>query len=582
MSDDPQAITKKINPSIDASYSPSYRKEKGAGAFVPRGTYSPRDPAQDNKSVEALPAPQGKNPRVVPSNRIQDESASPYPKWIPRQVRDQATAPTTARLVDDYVGQPMDLIGQPKPILNYTDPDLLYLWYNKMPELRAIPEVLISDIWGEGFEIDGSEARVKKVKRFLRNNNFLRVCKSTMRDEFITGNGYCLKAGVTEGQVLGLMEQYYQHTLQKSADDLEKMQFMALVKANAPDLYATQVLLPLMSRSIRIDYDKHGAVLAYIQRVKNWNTGQAFATAAQGNPDNPDTYAYGTMGTTPYGIRFAPEEVIHFAFQPVGDQIYGTSPFAASIYDIAALWYAKNYGGMFFENDATPDFIYMLKNESPQSDNYKNFVEQLKKFKLNPHKSMVITGEVDLERVNPLAKDLEFATFIEKYTQRILMPWGLTARFSHLTGKLEVAQNLEGYYKMINSIQTDWEEKMNAELFESFDVEFTFKKVYKRDESREADIVSKVTNLCISPNEAREYLGYKRVHEGDPEYTPEMDEVISQQPAQMVPLDENGKPKAKPLSEIASADNRSNQNSEHRTGPGKMKGDAPVNNKKDK
>ena len=479
-------------------------------------------------------------------------------------------APTSARLVDDYVGQPMDLVGQPKPIINYTDPDLLYLWYNKMPELRAIPETIISDVWGEGFEIDGSDARVEKVKRFLRMNKFSRVGKSVMRDQLITGNGYILKAGVTEGQVLALMENYFQNNLQKSADDLQKMAFLSLVKSEKPDLYSPQVLLPLMSRSIRIDYDRHGAVMAYIQRVKNWNTGQAFATQAQGNPDNPDTYAYGTMGSTPYGIRFDPHEIIHFAFQPVGDQIYGTSPFAASIYDIAALWYAKSYGGMFFENDASPDFIYMLENESPQSDNYKNIIDQLKKFRQNPHKSMVFTGKVDVERVSPLGKDLEFKNFIEVYTQRILMPWGLTSKFSHLSGKLEVAANKEDYYKIVNCIQSDWEETLNEGVFEHFDVDFMFKRVYKRDESREADIVTKVTNLAISPNEAREYLGYKPIKEGDPRYSPALDAVTG-----------SSSGFTEQMSDVAANDARTEESAMRVAAKGRPKGDKPVNNKKD-
>jgi len=67
----------------------------------------------------------------------------------------------------------------------------------------------------------------------------------------------------------------------------------------------------------------------------------------------------------------------------------------------------------------------------------------------------------------------------------------------------------EGYYKKINLMQSIIEEVLNPQLFSTFgDVKFVFRRAYKRDESREADIVAKLVGRPVMTiNEARVLLG---------------------------------------------------------------------------
>jgi hypothetical protein len=67
----------------------------------------------------------------------------------------------------------------------------------------------------------------------------------------------------------------------------------------------------------------------------------------------------------------------------------------------------------------------------------------------------------------------------------------------------------EGYYKNINRIQLELEETLNNELFWRFgNVELHFPRIYKRDETREADIVNRLVGKPVwTVNEGREYLG---------------------------------------------------------------------------
>lgn len=475
--------------------------------------------------------------------------------------------PISARIIDDYVPTAEEE-PQPRPAMNNVMRDTLYLWYWKMPEIRAIVSGMVADIFGEGYGLDGDKARQQKTSRFLRQNNFNRYGKSVMRDALISGDGYLGKASLTESQVFEAMDVIYGDIFHKSASDLQKQNLLNRVINAKPDIYSPKVLFPLMSRSIYIKYDTTGKVTGYIQRPRNTSTAFQVKPDVQPNPDKPETYAYGQMGASANGVEFLPEEVIHFPYEPVGDQIYGNSPLQTAIFDVCSLWYAKTYGGLFFQNDATPSFIFSLPDDSPDSANYKKFIEILKEHRQNPHRNMAITGNVKVDKVASLTKDLEFSNFIDKFTQRIMLAYGATARFQYLFGTngSVTPVSMESYYKQINSIQTEYEDTLNNELFDSFNVDFYFNRVYKRDETREADIAVKLTNLAWTVNEAREYLGFKPIP------NPMFDELTPQQQDQF--LESKKKPKKE---EVASADTRSEQNAVAMTSRSQMKGDKPVN-----
>jgi len=78
-------------------------------------------------------------------------------------------------------------------------------------------------------------------------------------------------------------------------------------------------------------------------------------------------------------------------------------------------------------------------------------------------------------------------------------------------------ESTEGYYKKINRLQAEIEETLNNELWWRFgDVEMRFPRSYKRDESREADIVSRLVGRPVwTPNEGRKYLGNKPIEDDE-------------------------------------------------------------------
>jgi len=470
------------------------------------------------------------------------------------------TVPISARVIDDYVSTPTE--SQPRPAVNNVIRDSLYDWYWKMPEVRANVSGIIADVFGEGYGLDGDRMRQQKANRFLRQNRFNSYSKSMLRDTLISGDGYLGKASLTESQVFEAMDAIYTDVFNKAADPICKTNIMNRVMSMKPDIYSPKVLFPLMSRGMYINYDVHGRILGYIQKPKGGLS--AFATTNDPDDDKPETYTYGSLGADG-SVKFLPQEVIHYAYEPIGDQIYGTSPLQTAIYDVISLWYAKTYGGLFFQNDATPSFIFNLPDDSPDSENYKKFCEEIKKHRQNPHRHMVTTGNLGINKVAAMGKDLEFSNFIDKFTQRLMLAYGTTARFNHLFGgKADTPATLEGYFKGINNIQTELEDLYNNELFDHFNVEFYFKRVYKRDETREADIAVKLTNLVWTINESREYLGFK------PIANPMFDELPARQ------QDEFEAQRGR-MEEVASADARTRQNATNMTSRNQMKGDKPVN-----
>jgi hypothetical protein len=66
----------------------------------------------------------------------------------------------------------------------------------------------------------------------------------------------------------------------------------------------------------------------------------------------------------------------------------------------------------------------------------------------------------------------------------------------------------EGYYKKLSFIQKILENSFNLELWDAFNVEMKFNRVYKIDEMREAQIIQILTQAnLITVEEAREMMG---------------------------------------------------------------------------
>jgi len=400
--------------------------------------------------------------------------------------------PVSAHLVG---GTPNTEDGQ-EPLERRVEVHDFYSWLKLSPELMGIISAVVDDLMGEQLEWKGSQSAIAQAQAFCKRNHFRKKLYSGLQDMVLIGDGYLgvriLTTNNAKAMISDMKRDAGIHETAWRTDLLiEKL------RQKSPQVFYPRELFVLKATTIKIDYDEHGIVRSYIQKV----------------PGNSKK------------VKFDPDEVIHLSMNNLGHDVYGNSPNNSCLNEIAILWYAKDYAGMFFQNDGTPDFIHVLPDENPQSANYKKFVKIIREHKKakNKHKSMVFTGNVESKQLNQFNKDLEFPNLIDVFSQRMLMAWNMPpTRLSQIKGNYRAnIESNEGYYKKINRLQLELEETLNNELFWRFgNVEIRFPRVYKRDETREADIVNRLVGKPVwSVNEGRVYLGKL------PKDDPALDEV---------------------------------------------------------
>ncbi len=386
------------------------------------------------------------------------------------------TVPITAHVIDEWAPT---FVGQPDN--RALSKEEYYIWYNKLSEMYGIISALCNDTLGDSIEFRGTDADVKKAQDFARKNHFRKRLYSVLQDYFLIGDGYLGMKVLDKSLVAKKMAKL----CKSEGYNYEADEILEKLMTETPETFEPREIFVLKTKNISINYNKHGIVESYVQKVKG----------------------------IAERVQFRPDEVVHLSLNNIGDDVYGNSPWASAWNDVATLWYVKDYAGTFFENDARPDIIWNLQNTTPKSEEYKKFVQQLKEYQKsrNKHKSMVTTGETSFQRVNEWTKDMEFPNLMDKMTQRLLMIWNMP--MSRLSSANKDAKDSKesnaAYYKNINRIQEEIEETLNSELWVQFgEVEMKFKRAYKRDDSIEADIVSKIVGQPVmTPNEGRAYLG---------------------------------------------------------------------------
>ncbi len=414
-------------------------------------------------------------------------------------------------LEDSYIPSPMGY-GIEKQIFSKEtgiNIDTLYRVVKSSPEVTACLMALIEDILSDGWRYDGSKFAKRTAYEFQIKTKLYKLLANALLDLFITGNAYILKLSVNEKNIKSLIKNLTDNLAKSlSVDIKKKIKFdenkteKAVYDLISQDISKPKDLQLLKSSTIRINYDETGLIKSYEQKIGGRN------------------------------VRiYKPEDVIHLSLFNVGGQPYGFTPLETALSDIATLIFAKEFAGKYFENDGIPYFIFHMPNANPGDRNYENLKRELKEMKkeANKYRSMVLTGDVTAEQVNKFNKDMEFSKLIEHFTQIVLMIMGVPAHRVNLTIDVRqiggaVNRAYEGYFKKLQFIQTSIEEILNSELWNDFNVEMRFNKVYKIDEMREATVVQILgQNGFITVEEGREMMGMT------PE-KPEGTEINSKQP----------------------------------------------------
>lgn len=122
-----------------------------------------------------------------------------------------------------------------------------------------------------------------------------------------------------------------------------------------------------------IRYDVHGKILGYVQRPM----GNIFQNGKKRE------------------IPFQSENIIHFALKKIGSGIYSKTPFESIMREYATKKRSISWLSQIFTN-YPPRLMYILKNAS--KGQVKNFVDNLKIAKNNPHKDMIALGDTEVKQ----------------------------------------------------------------------------------------------------------------------------------------------------------------------------------------
>jgi len=360
----------------------------------------------------------------------------------------------------------------------------LYEIVKTSPEVMGCLQAIVEDIMADGWKYIGSKSAIKKTEAFEINSQFYKVLANAIFDLLITGNAYILKLSVSEENLKSLAVNLTKQVIRalKPKGRLRKENVYELIKQNFTIPKDLQVL---KSATVKINFDETGKIVSYEQNV------------------------HGKQRI------YRPEDIIHLSLINVGGSPYGFSGLEPLLSDLGTLLFAKEFAGRYFENDGIPYFVFKMPEATPDDRNVKKLESELRELnkKENKYKSLVVTGNVDIEQVNKFNKEMEFRQLIQHFTQLVLIALGVPAHRVNLTIDVRqiggaVNRAYEGYYKKISFIQKILENALNKNLFQAFHVTMKFNRAYKIDEMREAQIVQILTQIgAITIEEARKLMG---------------------------------------------------------------------------
>ena len=264
-------------------------------------------------------------------------------------------------LTPDYLAFRNTWWGQQQPV-NYK---MLWNAYLSEPIVRACVDITVDAIIGDGYTIHGdSELHVKRVKNTFKKANFQKFLQDTVTSLVIYGDAYSELVRDRGGLV--------------------------------------EFFRPVDASTVRIDYDEHGFVLKFIQRVLHRR------------------------------VDFYPDEMIHMTINNVGGRVYGLSSLQSIIFTLQAKMAATQFNTEYFRRNGLPRSLYMVKNLSKEQND--RAVAELRK--ATPQTDVwlnVGAGEIQHQIVSPNNQDMQFIELMNFLRQEIIAATGVPPIFLGIT-----------------------------------------------------------------------------------------------------------------------------------------------------
>jgi len=376
------------------------------------------------------------------------------------------------------LNEPMGIVASPYGLNPIVDKATLWVYVRGSAEVQAIISAMVEDIVSDGYYLDGGRNGKKQADSFLKKNHFKEALIETLWDAFVTGDGYIWHDGVTKSKIKGAIDKAVESKpeLKSRIGETIKAKLsedvFASLKSEDEDVFSTRNFMSVASSTIKIRFENDGGVpVEYVQLV-----GAKFA-------------------------KFNPENILHFRPWKVDGKMYGFTPMHSIMRELDILTNVKDLARYYFEKGGVPNFMFLLEDETPDSQNYKVLTKTLSLYSnlSNKFKNLVLTGKVEVKDLNRVNKDMEFRELAKYVTQVLIMAWGIP--LSRISDGLSEAglkgstSSNEGYFRKISHIQSLVEDIINEQLLYDFEVKLRFNRNYLQDELRETQRDKQKTDI---------------------------------------------------------------------------------------
>lgn len=234
----------------------------------------------------------------------------------------------------------------------------------------------------------------------------------------------------------------------------------------------------------------------------------------------------GKEGT--FDINSRANELIYYRnFYPKSDY-YGVPNFIAATGDVMGLIGLRDYNLAFFENYGIPSAMILLEGdwEKGSDKTITEFLNNEFKGCNNAHRTLVVTQAENCKftyiPLNSQVKEGSFKLYEQSRREDILIAYSMPPERIgiRITGSLggNVAEEATRIYvqSVVEPLQIDLEDIINKKLLQSEIYEFKFENIDLRNYNEEIlRMNSQIEHGILTPNEARQELGYKPYPEGD-------------------------------------------------------------------
>jgi len=394
------------------------------------------------------------------------------------------------------INEPVSAIASPQSQISNSpiDYDKLFEYATKSPEAFIPMWTIVSDVISDGYHLESYDSgtgrnKKKNAEKFLRDNFFnSEITPALLWDTLITGDGYLYTPRLTEKDIKSVVSDVVDYIPVYNKSFAENYVY----NKYAMDLsFGATDLVPIASSSVKIYHDKHQKVLSYQQRVGDDK------------------------------VEFNPDEIVHFKLVPLNGKVYGFTPMKTILSELSILSDAKDVIGYSFENGGSPPQILTLEDKDPNSPDFKNLEQQLKRWKSlqNRNRPLLGTGKISVQDMGKSAREMMYQELIDTFTRVCIMVWGVPPSKMGLTsdksGAYDSGLATEGYYRRISNLQDWFYERLNWELMiPQFGVQIIPNKTYKQDEVRETQVLvqkvqaaeSMIMNGWVKPEYVTEVL----------------------------------------------------------------------------